>query len=158
MKTAYYFVFTLIGCAASMDGLAYAAPRTASSQQASSASSTNTAADNRGNVEPGAPVDASKTNRPDQLSNNTGHSVLGNATKLHRPGSTNPGFPAKGGSIQNNGGRPAFPVRRDVVRSSTASLIVVRHRTPNPAVVGGLANTNAKNAGAINGARMNRKP
>jgi hypothetical protein len=34
----------------------------------------------------------------------------------------------------------------------------VRHRNPNPAVVGASPNSRSSNTGAINGTRMNRKP
>jgi hypothetical protein len=33
----------------------------------------------------------------------------------------------------------------------------VRHRTPNPAVVGGASNVRSSNAGTINGSGMSRK-
>ncbi len=72
-------------------------------------------------------------------------------------GSTDPGGAAKGESIQNKGARHAISVRpSSVAPSHTPPLNNVRHRGPNPAIVGGLGNT--KNGGAINGTWMIRKP
>jgi hypothetical protein len=45
-----------------------------------------------------------------------------------------------------------------VVRPTVPSFNNVRHRSPNPAVVGGSPSSHSSNSGAINGTRMNRKP
>jgi len=100
-----------------------------------------------------------QTNRPQQLSSNVSGSVLGNAVNHYQPGSSNPAALTSGRSVQNSGVRHAFSVRpASVARLSTPSLNNVRHRSPNPAIVGGLANARAKNDGAINGTWMHRKP
>jgi hypothetical protein len=41
------------------------------------------------------------------------------------------------------------------VSNTSLPRIVVRHRGPNPAVVGGAATSNAKNTAAVSGTRMN---
>ena len=102
-------------------------------------------------------------NHPKQLPNSRKRSMPGNAMNLHQPGSDKSGGVAKGGSIQNEKVNNAPAVRPpSVVRPTVASLNNalnnVRHRGPNPAVVGGSANLAGRNIGAINGTRMNRKP
>lgn len=147
-----FLVIVLIGCAALIHGTGYAAPSRASAPQAAVASSANAAGDK-------APVaEAAKANHSRQLSENAGHSMLANAMNLHQPGSAKTVVARKIGSIQNQGARAAFSVRHAVLLSNGPSPIVVRHRSFNPAVVGGSGNTNAKSAGAINGTRMSRKP
>ena len=44
------------------------------------------------------------------------------------------------------------------VHSGTSSLSVVRHRGPNPAVIGGSARFDPRKAGAIDGTHINRRP
>ncbi len=99
-----------------------------------------------------------KANRPKQLPHSRQRSLPGNAINLHQPGSDKSGGAAKGGFIQNETVHNALPVRTSsVVRPTVPSLNNVRHRGPNPAVVGGLANSDRRNTGVINGTRMNRK-
>ena len=43
-------------------------------------------------------------------------------------------------------------------RTSAPTLSIVRHRNPNPAIVGGSKSSTAVSTGAINGTRMSRKP
>ena len=104
-----------------------------------------------------------KANRPKQLPNSRRRSIPGNAMNLHQPGSDKSGAAAKGGLIQNETANNALPVRPpSAVRPRqrvSPSLNNVRHRGPNPAVIGGSAgNSNSRNTGAINGTRMHRKP
>ncbi len=98
-----------------------------------------------------------KANRPKQLPNSRQRSIPGNA--LHQPGSDKSGGAAKSGFIRNETVNNALAVRTpSVVRPTVPSLNNVRHRSPNPAVVGGSPNSHSSNTGAINGTRMNRKP
>ncbi len=98
-----------------------------------------------------------KVNRPKQLPNSRQRSLPGNA--LHQPGSNKSGGAAKGGLIQNETVNIALPVRTpSVVRPTVPSFNNVRHRSPNPAGVGGSPSSHSSNTGAINGTRMNRKP
>ena len=104
-------------------------------------------------------------NRPKQLPNSRKRSLPGNTMKDKSGGA------AKGGLIQNERVNNALPVGpTSVARPTVASLNKVlnpalnpapnseRHRGPNPAVVGGPANSTRSNTGAINGTRMNRRP
>ncbi len=106
-------------------------------------------------------------NRRKQLPISRRRSIPGNAANLHQPGSGNSGAAAKGGLIQNETASKAMPVRppgtvRPTAATLNPSLNNVRHRGPNPAVVGGLAggsaNLHSSNTGAINGTHMHRKP
>ncbi len=98
-----------------------------------------------------------KANRPRQLPNSQQGSLPGNA--LHQPGSDKFGGVAKTGFIRNETINNALAVRTpSVVRPTVLSPNNVRHRGPNPAVVGGSPNLHSSNTGSINGTRMNRKP
>jgi hypothetical protein len=78
---------------------------------------------------------------------------------LHHPGSDKFGRAAKGGLIQNETVNKALAVRTpSVVRPTVPSFNNVRHRGPNPAVIGGSTNSNRRNNGTINGTHMNRRP
>ncbi|MGA7929130.1 MAG: hypothetical protein WCA20_24415 [Candidatus Sulfotelmatobacter sp.] len=82
---------------------------------------------------------------------------------FHPPGSDKSGGAAKGGFIKNEKVNSALTARpTSVARPTVASLNPlpnhVRHRGPNPAVVGGSANSASRNPGALNGTRMNRRP
>ncbi len=98
-----------------------------------------------------------KANRPRQLPNIRQRSVPANA--LHQPGSNKSGGAAKSGLIPNETVNNAWAVRTpSVVRPTVPSLNNVRHRSANPAVVGGSPSSHSSNTGAISGTRMNRKP
>jgi hypothetical protein len=95
-----------------------------------------------------------KVNRPKQLPNIRQRSLPGNA--LHQPASNKSGGAAKSGFVRNetvnNHWMPS------ALRPAAPMLDNVRHRSANPAVVGGSPNSRSANGGAINGTRMNRKP
>jgi hypothetical protein len=103
-------------------------------------------------------------NRPQRLPISRKTSLPGNAMNLHPPGSDKSGGAAKGGFIKNEKVNRALMARpTGVARSTVASLNPlpnnnVRHRGPNPAVVGGSANSASSNTGGLNGTRMNRRP
>ena len=189
MRTAC-LVFVMIGCAGLMRGPVYAAPDTGTSQQASAASSSNTASNSPGNVGQPAPVpdekqptkgkssdaqpmqrnvshegrprgrsNPTKTERFPQVSNNASRSMLGTTGNHEQPGSSALGRTAMGGPIRNQGVRHAFSVQpASGARFNTPTLNNVRHRSPNPAIVGGSGNITRKNDGALDGTRMPRKP
>jgi hypothetical protein len=110
--------------------------------------------------------------RPRQLPNRWKGPSLRNATNLHQHGSGKSGLDksggaATGGFVQNRKVHNVLPVRStSAVRPTVASLDQplnpslnnVRHRGPNPAVVGGSANFHNTNSGAIDGTRMHHKP
>lgn len=108
---------------------------------------------------PPGPASQSNANRPSQAPNRQEHSASGNAMDRREPGSDKSVGAAKGGLVQKETVNNALRIQpRSVARPVGPSIENVRHRTPNPAVVGGSANSTTKNTGAINGTRMNRKP
>jgi hypothetical protein len=156
-----------MGCAGLMFGTGHAAQ----SQQASAESSATTLVAGNPSKEKRSPRHASDKNHPrsrasltasrhpKQLPNGGKSSMLGNAANLQRPGSGKSGAAATGGLVQSEAVNSAQRVRStSAVRPAAASLNNIRHRGPNPAVVGGSANFKSSNTGAINGTRMHRKP
>jgi hypothetical protein len=100
-----------------------------------------------------------KANRPKQVPNNRERSTSGNAMNLHQPGSAKSGGAAKDGLMQNETLNNALPVRPPTVVRPTVPLRTnVRHRSANPAVIGGSATSDRRNTVAINGTHMNRRP
>ena len=174
-RLLFLILILTMSWAALKPGTSYAAP----SQQTLAESSANTASAGNPSKEQRDPSHASDknhprrrarltaTNHPKQLPNSRNRSTPGNAVNLHQPGSGKSGAAAKGGLIQNETASNAMLVRplgtvRPTRASLNPSLDNVRHRGPNPAVVGGSAggsaNLNSSNTGAINGTRMHRKP
>lgn len=178
MKITCLLFLTIVrtmGSAGLMLGTGYAAP----SQQTSAESSATTLVAGNPAKEQRSPRHASDknhlrsrasltaSNHPKQVPNGRKGSISANAANLHQPGLAKAGAAAKGGLIQNKIASKATPVRlpgtvRPAAASLNPSLNNVRHRGPNPAVVGGSAggsaNSNSSNTGAINGTRMHRKP
>jgi hypothetical protein len=98
-------------------------------------------------------------NRPKQLTNGQKRSTAGTATNFRQPASGDVRGAAKREVIQNHTFNSTPPVRRvTVARPNVLSPKNVRHRGPNPAVVGGTTTSGSSNTGAINGTRMNRRP
>jgi hypothetical protein len=91
-------------------------------------------------------------NRPNRLPPNSQHSTSSGAVNFGQLG------PGRSGSIQNekkNGLRVVPPTG---VRLFASSINNVHHRGPNPAAIKGSMNLVRRNAAAISGTRMNRKP
>jgi hypothetical protein len=66
---------------------------------------------------------------------------------------------AKKGSIQNKPVTSASAVQRQsMFPSSSPSLDNLRHRGPNPAVIGGLGSSKLRETGAIDGSHVRRRP
>jgi|SRR5579863_857640 len=111
------------------------------------------------NGHPRSLTSLTKANRPKQLLNSRKTAIPGRAMNLHQPDSAKSGGAAKDGSIHHETVGSGLPVRPPTVAQPTASsLNNERHRGPNPAVIGGPANSDSRNTGAINGTRMNRRP
>jgi hypothetical protein len=113
------------------------------------------------------PVSVNKANRSMHLPNSRNRSLPRNSMNPHRPDSYKSDGAARAGSIKgsikNETGNTALPFRRlSVARPNLLSLnnvnVNVRHRGANPAVVGGLTNWDSRNASALNGTLMHRKP
>jgi hypothetical protein len=108
----------------------------------------------RGHSAPASP----KLNRPKQVLNSRKGSLAGNAMNLHQPDSNKSSGAAKSGFIRNETVNNALGVRApSVVRPTAPSFNNVRHRGPNPAVVGGSLNSHGTNTGTIDGTRMNHR-
>ena len=102
-------------------------------------------------------------NRPKQLASSRRSFISASAANLHQRASNSSGAAAKGGFTRKEAVKSALTVRQtSIVRPTVAllnpSLNDARHRGPNPAVVGGSANSDGKSIGAINGTCMKRKP
>jgi hypothetical protein len=107
---------------------------------------------------PNHPPSRTKANRPHLLGNSRQRSLPGNAMHLHPPGANRSVGAAKSGLIRNETVHNVLTVRASsVLRPAALSLNNVRHRGPNPPVVGASPNSHSSNTGAINGTRMNRK-
>ena len=183
MKTVC-LVFT-IGCAVLIYGASHAAPSDPALQQSPESSTKAVSSDHTTDATPadgtthgGRPSDEKRDRRrvsdknhppsranltkaklPSQLPNQREHSTSGSAMNLHQPDSDKSGGVAKVGLTKNETVNNAMRVRTpSAARPDAPSLNNVRHRGPNPAVVGGSANTIARNPGAINGTSMNRRP
>jgi len=98
-------------------------------------------------------------NRPQELSQSQQRFTARNHRNLSQTAPGNPGAVGKTASFRNNAVNTAPTVREpSLFPSSTSSLENVRHRSPNPAIVGGAGNSRASSTGALDGSRMSRKP
>ena len=96
---------------------------------------------------------------PKQLPNNREHFQSKNSTKFLRPGSGKSAGAAKGGVVQRETTHKTGLVRpASGSRPTAPSFDNVRHRGANPAVIGGSANSTRRNAGAISGTSVHRRP
>ena len=99
-----------------------------------------------------------KATRPKQPSSGE-HSRSVSAMELHQPRLNRSGGATKEGVIHNETLNRTLPVRPpSVPRTNTPSLNNVRHRGPNPAVIGGPRSSNTSNTAAINGTHLGRRP
>jgi hypothetical protein len=184
MRTAL-LVFMMIGSIAWMQGTSYAAS-SKPLPQASSEGSSNSAASNPGDPAqagqgekqtsagpsggrqesrsvpvktwPRSHASSTTSNRPKRVPNNRDHSSR-SEMNFSQSRSTKFGGARTDGVVESESAHGALAVRAATVSRGTGpSLNTVRHRSPNPPIVGGSGNTNAKNAGALSGTRMNRKP
>jgi len=104
---------------------------------------------------PRSPATIAK-DRTKHIPKNQQRSSSGIARNLHQPGSDKSRGAAKGGLIQHETTSP--PRLPSVVRPSAPQLNNVRHRGLNTPVIGGPANSHSRNAGAINGTGLHRRP
>lgn len=76
----------------------------------------------------------------------------------HPPTRAQSSIASNHGSMQNEAIYRALPVRSgSVARPAVPSASPVRHRAPNPAVIGGAAMPNRRSTASLDGARMNLK-
>lgn len=183
MKTVCLF-FAVISCVVLVHGVDSASSSNQGRQQTSTPSSTNAgnhlrdankgAAAERGkqkqdtvaHKQPGRRPNADKisrggtapeTNRARRYPSSRGRSAPTNAIAVREPDLHNSS--ARNPSIENAPGRNNAAVRRPAVAPRTVSLPSnVRHRAPNPPMIGGLVNSKTASQGTINGSRMRRSP
>jgi hypothetical protein len=111
------------------------------------------AVDNR----PSSHLGPTNPNGPRQPTNNVRRPTSGNSA-IHHSGLPNSAGSAASGAISSQGVRHVSSVpTSSAAGAHPVSLSTVRHRTPNPAIVGGMASTSAKGL-AISGTQMSRKP
>ncbi|MGD1021883.1 MAG: hypothetical protein ABR880_03800 [Candidatus Sulfotelmatobacter sp.] len=145
--TCLLFLVLTVSCASLMQGTSYAASPQRSSDK----------------IHPRGRVGLTAANRPKQPSTGQKRPLARNAASLRQPAFARSGGAAKGGLVQSKAVNAAQHVRstsalRPAAASLNPSLNNVRHRGPNPAVVGGSANFNSSNTGAINGTGMHHRP
>lgn len=100
-----------------------------------------------------------KVNRRKQPSSNGLHSAVGNAADVRQSHSNTSGAGTKEILTHNQTVNRTPPVRPSgVVRTNAPWVNNVRHRGPNPAVLGGPASSGTRNTAAINGAHLGRRP
>ena len=178
MKTTCLMVL-IICSAAFMPGVSSAVPPHQASQQTARGSAANTASNHGqvsehstpigklsggrqgnsqkvpGKTAPRRPATRTKV-RPKELPNNRERFAPGNNTNLLRPDSVNSRGAANGRPNQQATLRSSTLVRAP--KASQPSLNSLRHRGANPASVAGAANSGARNAGAIDGTSVHRRP
>ena len=86
------------------------------------------------------PLGSTVPNRPKQLSNHRDRFQSRSAINSHLAGNTPPARPTS------------------LIRPPATSPSNVRHHSPNPPMITGSRNANARSTAAINGTRMSRKP
>jgi hypothetical protein len=96
---------------------------------------------------------------PEQPPKDPEHFPSGDAMDPRQPASAKSGGAAEDEFIHQARAASALTVRSPrVIRPAVPLLNNVRHIGPNPAVVGGSKGLDGRNAGAISGTHMNRKP
>jgi len=99
-----------------------------------------------------------KKNLPKQLPNRRQGFTAGNPVNLGQPGSSKLAAGAKSGFVRSETFNNTLAARAPSAFRPTAPMLdSVRHRSPNLAVVGGPAKTQANGTGSVNGTRMNRR-
>jgi hypothetical protein len=93
-----------------------------------------------------------KVNHTKPLANNRPRSLTGNSMNHPQLRSDKLGGAASGGFVGNAAvHNPALVQTESAVRPAAPSLNPVRHRSPNPAVVGGSLNSHSGNTGVLDG-------
>jgi hypothetical protein len=111
-----------------------------------------------GNKPPTTDASPTKTSHRNEVPDRRERSVSAASKNSHRPGSDKSGGAAQNGLARNKTVSHAPSNRApSAVRPSVPSLSNVRHRGANPAIVGGVGASNARNSGALDGTHMNRR-
>jgi hypothetical protein len=110
------------------------------------------------NKAPAANASLSKPSLRIELANRRERSATQDSKNSDHPGSDRTVGAAENGRSRNETAHNAATVRQpSAVRPSVPSLSNVRHRGPNPPIVGGVGNSNSRNTGALDGTHMNRR-
>ncbi len=105
------------------------------------------------------PASAGKTNRLKHPPNGHSKSTTAVPRSAYKSGPSQSAVATKKGSIQNKSVTRVSAVQRpNMFPSSSPLLDNVRHRGPNPALIGGLGSSKPRESGAINGSSITRKP
>jgi hypothetical protein len=180
-------VILMLGCAGWSVRATYAGQSVASSQQASPRSAANAAGDHSreadhaaagdagthigkpsddqqnhrkisSNKPPGGNPSLTKSNRRNELTNGRERSGSDDSKNSHRPGTDKSRGAAQNGLARTGTINHAASDRTPgSVRPVVPSLSNVRHRGPNPAIIGGAENSNSRITAALDGTHMNRK-
>jgi hypothetical protein len=180
-------IFLAFGWAASAVGAAGAGQSVAASQQAPSRSAANAAGNHSRDAEHAAPAadgahvgkpsedqqnrrkvsgnkpstsntSPSKANHRNEVSSGRARTASGNPENSNRPASAKSAGAAQNGLARNETvNRAASNRASGGVRAAVPSLSHARHRGPNPAIVGGVRNSNTRNTAALDGTHMNRR-
>jgi len=100
---------------------------------------------------------AAKANRLGQLWNQQ-HFASGNGSNPHQFAPERIGSAVKPGLIPEESNQSLRVRSPDVIRHTAVSPAGVRHRGQNPATISGSRNSATRNAGEIDGRRVNRRP
>jgi hypothetical protein len=111
-----------------------------------------------GNKAPAANASLSKPSRRNELANRRERSASQDYKSSDRPASDKSAGAAQNGLARNETVNHAPSIRApSAARLAVPSLSNVRHRGPNPAIIGGVGNSNSKNIAALDGTHMNRR-
>jgi hypothetical protein len=178
MKTACFLLLTIV-CAALMHGMAHAAPSGQVSETASADGAATTASNHGGTAAQSSSADSAngrdtdgqrdhrrtlgrshaisvKTKRPTTVPRNWARSGS-TAFHLRQPGPSRSSGGEGRGSLRDNTVKNTVPVwLPKIVRPNPATVSNVHHRSPNPAIVSGLANSKTRQSGEISGTLMHR--
>ena len=153
---ATYLIVLMIACAALLPGAGYALPAQPAARQVSGGGPVKTSSDARG---AGVAASQRQPNHAPEKGHARGHATVGVTATKQEQSSAPSGVATKDGIIQNEGRGNTRSLR---TKSSPAAARLspgaVRHRGTNPATIGRAANTASRNAGALDGGRMARKP
>ena len=107
---------------------------------------------------PTSGISPSRSSHPEPRSITGVRSAPENAFHL-QPGAAQSDRAATGGLIHNETAGRVAAIRPPIgTHPAAPSLSEVRHRGPNPAIVGGSSDSKMRTAGSINGTRINRRP
>lgn len=172
MKTAFLLLLLMTRGSALTPVADYAAPSSPTTQQAAPEPAASGASDHSHDAERVAPADRGKRqndggpsdkqrHRPRISAKNHPHSpaTIAKRRPKQRPNDPGKSDSAKGIFTHNEVNNPVMTLRpRPAIQPVTSLRTNVRYRRSDPVVIGGVANSDRRNAGTINGTHMFRRP